>query len=182
MSNKSAEYPEGLLNKATLKSFMAVSGPENNLKHTPGYEAIPDNWYKRNPSDEYTIPYFEADILYFAETQPEILTIGCNKGKVNTYSTFDPAALTGGAYTAQQAAKNPVCFASQFAIAELPLITGLDASSAALAPLVTALNTITKPLNCASIGSVNQSALAACPGFSFYGGPTGPVAPGAIQS
>lgn len=45
MSNKSAEYPEGILNKQVLKSFMAVSGPENNLVHTPGYEAFPDNWY-----------------------------------------------------------------------------------------------------------------------------------------
>lgn len=31
MSNKTAEYPEGILNKAVLKSFMAVSGPENNV-------------------------------------------------------------------------------------------------------------------------------------------------------
>lgn len=57
MSNKSAEYPEGVLNKNVLKSFMSYSGPENNLTHTPGYERIPDNWYKRNPSDEYSIPY-----------------------------------------------------------------------------------------------------------------------------
>lgn len=60
MSNKSAEYPEGRLNKEVLKSFMAVSGPENNLKHTPGYEKMPDSWYKRNPSDEYSVPYFEV--------------------------------------------------------------------------------------------------------------------------
>ena len=31
MSNKSAEYPEGVLNKDVLKSFMAISGPENNV-------------------------------------------------------------------------------------------------------------------------------------------------------
>jgi hypothetical protein len=36
---------------------MSYTGPENNLTHTPGYERIPDNWYKRNPSDEYSIPY-----------------------------------------------------------------------------------------------------------------------------
>jgi len=57
MSNKSAEYPEGVLNKAVLKSFMSYTGPEDNLVHTPGHERIPDNWYKRNPSDEYSIPY-----------------------------------------------------------------------------------------------------------------------------
>lgn len=79
MSNKSAEYPEGILNKDVLKSFMAISGPEYNLKWTKGYERIPDNWYTRNQLDQYSIPYFEADILYIAETQPEILTIGCNQ-------------------------------------------------------------------------------------------------------
>jgi hypothetical protein len=29
---------------------------------------------------------------------------------------------------------------------------------------------------------LNMTAFQACPGFSIYGGPTGPVAPGAIQS
>ena len=53
MSNKSAAYPEGVLNKAVLKSFMAITGPENNLKWTKGYERIPDNWYKRNDADQY---------------------------------------------------------------------------------------------------------------------------------
>lgn len=31
MSNKSAENPEGILNKAVLKSFMSIQGPENNV-------------------------------------------------------------------------------------------------------------------------------------------------------
>lgn len=44
MSNKSAEYPEGVLNKDVIKSFMSVTGPENNLTHTPGHEQFPVNW------------------------------------------------------------------------------------------------------------------------------------------
>lgn len=44
MANKSAEYPEGVLNKDVLKSFMSITGPENNLKWTKGNERIPDNW------------------------------------------------------------------------------------------------------------------------------------------
>lgn len=129
-----------------------------------------------------TLPSVESDILYFAETQPEILTIGCNKGKVNTYSPIDPSQLSSGAYTAGQVAKSPLCFANAFAKVQLPLITGLPLNSALLAPLVKGLDTLTTGMNCAAIGSVNQSALTACPGFSFYGGPRGPVAPGAIQS
>lgn len=37
-------------------------------------------------------------------------------------------------------------------------------------------------LNCITIPSLNTSAMAACPGYSLYGGPTGPVAKGAIQN
>jgi len=33
MGNKSAEHPEGILNKNVLKSFMAITGPENNASH-----------------------------------------------------------------------------------------------------------------------------------------------------
>jgi hypothetical protein len=51
MSNKSAENPEGILNKDVLKSFMSISGLEDNLVWTSGHERILDNWYKRNPSD-----------------------------------------------------------------------------------------------------------------------------------
>ncbi|RMY15180.1 hypothetical protein D0868_01033 [Hortaea werneckii] len=200
MSNKSAENPEGVLNKDVLKSFMAIYGDdEENLHWKRGYERFPDNFYKRNPTDEYSIPYckspsqkaeearkiiltflpVEADILYFAETVPEVLELGCNHGAVNTFNTIDAATLSNGAYTAEQAAKSPLCFASAFAKVEIPLITGL--SNSALKPLFDTLNTLTGNMNCASIGSVNQSALTACPGFSFYGGPTGPVAKGAIQ-
>ncbi|USW58157.1 Putative chloroperoxidase [Septoria linicola] len=182
MSNKSAENPEGILNKDVLKSFMSYSGPENALVHTPGHEKFPDNWYKRNPSDEYSVPYFVSDIGYFAETVPEILQVGCNKGKVNTFTPIDPYQLTSGAYTAQQVAKNPLCFASAFAKVEAPLITGFAANSPQLKSLNAVFDGLTIGQNCAAIGAVNQSALTFCPGFSFYGGPVGPVAPGAIQS
>lgn len=32
MSNKSAENPEGILNKEVLKSFMSIQGPENDVR------------------------------------------------------------------------------------------------------------------------------------------------------
>lgn len=121
----------------------------------------------------------EADILYFAETVPEVLGIGCNQGRVDSFNALDVETLTSGAYTAEQAAKNPLCFASAFAKVEIPLITGLATS--ALGPLNDVLNGLTTGQNCAAIGQVNQSALTACPGFSLYGGPTGEVAAGAIQ-
>lgn len=183
MSNKSAENPEGILNKEVLKSFMAIEGnDEKNLRWNPGHEKIPDNWYKRNPTDEYSITYFQTDILYFAETVPEVLEVGCNQGKVNTYNKLSPELLSNGAYTAAQVAKNPLCFGIAFAMAEAGPTLGIDVSKAPASTLFSQLKQLAAPLNCASIGSVNQTALAACPGASLYGGPTGPVAPGAIQS
>ena len=122
----------------------------------------------------------ESDILYFTETLPQINLVGCNEGKVNTFNTISADTLSNGAYTAQQAAANPLCFASEFAKAELPGLTGLSASL--LEPLTNVFNSVFSDLKCKSIGSVNTSALAVCPGLSLYGGPTAPVAPGAIQS
>lgn len=56
MSNHSAQYPQGYLDKETFKSFFAVSGKSGGFKYQPGYERIPDNWYRRAIGDDYTIP------------------------------------------------------------------------------------------------------------------------------
>ncbi|KAL9025225.1 MAG: hypothetical protein Q9196_005913, partial [Gyalolechia fulgens] len=55
MSNKSAQYPQGYLDKETFKSFFAVSGEPGSFTYQPGYERIPDNFYKRAVGDEYGI-------------------------------------------------------------------------------------------------------------------------------
>ena len=56
MNNESADNPEGVLNKDVLKSFMSISGPDNDLVWTPGNERFPDVFYKRNDADQYSIP------------------------------------------------------------------------------------------------------------------------------
>lgn len=197
MANKSAEYPEGILNKNVLKSFMSIQGPENNLRWVPGNEKIPNNWfvtcnlhprdiltfsrYKRHPSDEYSIPYFAVDVTYIAQRDPRIALIGCNQGKVNTYNAISPELLTSGAYTTAEVLANPVCFSTQFLSAALPSLTGISAT--ALAPLATLLTSATGALGgCDPISNANLSALAFCPGATVYGGPTAPVAAGSIQS
>lgn len=55
MGNKSEEFPAGVLNKEVLKSFMSIQGPEDDLRWVPGHERIPENWYKRNPDDQYGV-------------------------------------------------------------------------------------------------------------------------------
>lgn len=89
--------------------------------------------------------------------------------------TISAETLSNGAYTTEQAAQSPLCFATEFLKAELPGLTGLGLSSGALKPVISVLNSATSSMNCKAIGSVNTTALTACPGFSLYGGPTGPV-------
>lgn len=117
-----------------------------------------------------------SDIGYFGQTQPEIFQIGCNQGTVNSFSVISPAQLSNGAYTAQQVAANPLCFSTAFLLAEGPLFTGVNSTQ-----FNSAIAAAQQGLGCKPF-TVNQTALAACPGFSLYGGPRGPVAPGAIQS
>ena len=182
MSNKSAEHPEGILNKQTLRSLMSISGPDDNPVWTPGHERFPDIFYKRNDADQYSIPYFESDILFIAQKYPQILTIGCNQGKVNTYNPISIDTLTNGAATAQSVLSNPFCFQIDFLEASSTSLLGLSQAQASklnsgLKAAATAAKCPPNPISSASV-----SALKNCPGFSTYGGPTGPVAPGAIQS
>ena len=117
MSNKSAEYPEGYLDGDVLKSFHSITGDPGSFTYTPGYEAIPDNWYKRAIGDEYTIPYFLVDLVAAATQYPEFLDVGGNTGTTNSFTGVDIADLTGGVYNAQNLLEgdNALCFSYQFA-------------------------------------------------------------------
>jgi len=85
MANKSAEYPQGKLDGEVLKQFFSITGNDGNFKYTPGYERIPDNWYKRNVVDEYSIPYFQIDLTEMALQHPKFLSVGGNTGTVSLH-------------------------------------------------------------------------------------------------
>ena len=93
-ANKSADYPEGYLNQVTLKSFYAMSGPDNALVYTPGNERIPDNWYTRAVGDPYDIPFFMSDFATLVQQHPELLSFGGNTGTVNSFTGLDIGNLT----------------------------------------------------------------------------------------
>lgn len=78
MANKSAENPEGVLTKEVLKSFFGFTGPDDDMVHNPGWERIPENWYKRALGDEYTIPFYALDLNAAALQHPQFLDIGGN--------------------------------------------------------------------------------------------------------
>lgn len=78
MANKSAENPEGVLTKEVLKSFFGFTGSDDDMVHNPGWERIPENWYKRALGDEYTIPFYALDLNAAALQHPQFLDIGGN--------------------------------------------------------------------------------------------------------
>ena len=94
-ANKSAAYPEGFLDRNTLKSFYAMTGSDNsNLIYTPGAERIPENWYKRAPDDLYESPFAAADILALIQQHPELAALGGNTGTVNSFTGLSVTNLT----------------------------------------------------------------------------------------
>lgn len=94
-ANKSAAYPEGFLDRSTLKSFYAMTGTDDsNLEYTPGTERIPENWYTRAVGDPYDIPSLLQDISTLIEEHPELLAFGGNTGTVNSFTGLDIQNLT----------------------------------------------------------------------------------------
>lgn len=128
MANKSEEYPEGKLDGEVLKQFFSITGNDGNFKYTPGWERIPDNWYKRNLVDEYTIPYFQVDLTNMALQHPEFLSVGGNTGKVDTFAGIEPTDLTGGVFNSATLLEgnNFMCYAMQLVVQQLPdVLSGL---------------------------------------------------------
>ncbi|QRV90120.1 peroxidase family 2 domain protein [Ceratobasidium sp. AG-Ba] len=142
MSNHSTQALNGVLTGDVLKSFFAVSGTSNNLIYEKGYERIPDNWYRRQIGNDYGVVPFVLDILRIAEQVPEILKIGGNTGKVNSFVGVDIANITGGVYNLQNLLEgnNLACFVYQTFQMDAPdILSGLLVIS--LPPLVLLRNT-----------------------------------------
>ena len=116
MANKSAEYPEGRLSQNVLKSFYSISGdsPEE-FEYTPGWERIPDNWYKRAKGDEYGLSEFLTDVLAAAKEHPEFLSVGGNTGTPDSFTGVDIEDLSGGVFNTKTLGEgnNLACFVFQ---------------------------------------------------------------------
>ena len=82
------------MDQSTLKSFYAMSGPEDGLMYTPGNERILENYYTRALSDPYTVPSFQMDFKTLVQAHPELLAFGGNTGTVNSFTGLDITNLT----------------------------------------------------------------------------------------
>ncbi|KAL8702424.1 MAG: hypothetical protein Q9201_004399 [Fulgogasparrea decipioides] len=174
MSNKSAKYPEGYLDIETLKSFFAVSGESGKFTYRPGYERIPDNWYKRAVGHEYTIADYLLDVLQFALRDPRLLSVGGNTGTPNSFTGVNITALTKGVFNAATLAQgnNLQCFIFQLIQAETPgLLTGVyEDVTKALQPLVDNIAGNLKGLGCPQLMGIDRSQYEKFPGYKKSGG------------
>ncbi|MCJ1451366.1 hypothetical protein MMC28_001702 [Mycoblastus sanguinarius] len=170
MSNKSAEYPEGYLDKASFMSFFAITGESGSFTYQPGWERIPDNFYKRAIGDEYTIPGYVADVLKFGIQDPRLLSVGGNTGTTNSFTGVDLGALTNGVFDAATLAEgnNLECFVFQLVQAETPgLVTSLyENVTEAVQPLAENINSNLAGLSCPQLVGVDMSQYNAYPGYT----------------
>ncbi|KAL9628594.1 MAG: hypothetical protein Q9204_005795 [Flavoplaca sp. TL-2023a] len=169
MSNHSAQYPQGYLDKETFKSFFAVTGKSGNFKYRPGHERIPDNWYKRAIGTEYSIPAFLLDVLEYARQDPRLLSVGGNTGTPNSFTGIDITALTKGVFNGATLAQgnNLQCFIFQLIQAEAPgVLTGLYSDvTKALQPLTDSISGALGGLGCPQLMGLDESLYEKYPGY-----------------
>lgn len=175
MSNHSAEYPNGILDKETLKNFYAITeNPDGSLSYRPGYERIPYNWYRRplGPQNEYHSLYFAQDLVVLAQTTPGVVAVGGNTGTVNSFTGVNLADITGGVYNTQDLL-NPqkfVCFFYQISLAVVPDILRSKLLGTVLATALNLLQNQLQPFidpNCAKIANYNDDFAAQFPGAAL---------------
>jgi len=170
MANKSAEYPQGKLDGEVLKQFFSITGNDGNFKYTPGYERIPDNWYKRNVVDEYSIPYFQIDLTEMALQHPKFLSVGGNTGTVDSFTGIAPEDLTGGVFNGATLLQgnNAFCYAQQLLVQQLPdilsgLLTDVDPAQDKLG---SELNSLTNSLGCPKLNNIDKDQFNKYPGYT----------------
>lgn len=132
LANHTDDNPEDTTSKAVLRSFYGVAEDpqDGTLSCTPGHERIPDNWFPRR--EPYTILDFNAAEAALLLRKPELLSVGGNTGRVDSFAGIDLGDLTGGVFNAASLLEgnNLVCFAL-----EVVKFAGPNALSSALKTL-----------------------------------------------
>jgi len=180
MGNKSEAHPRGHLNGNVLMSFFSITKDKNGeLVHTPGYERIPYNWYKRALTDPYTQTSLTADTIVAATNYHKFASVGGNLGKVNTFTGVAPTNISGGVYNSKNLLEgnNLACFAMEFQAQASP---DLIKCSGALADITGATSKVQAALaksmadlGCPKLTKIDDSQFAQFPGYSKLNCKTG---------
>ncbi|PVH71859.1 Cloroperoxidase, partial [Cadophora sp. DSE1049] len=176
MSNHSKEEPSGYLDGYNFKSFFGVTGEPANFKWLPGQERVPENWYRRPSSNQYTAPDVFIDVGIGYAAYPKTLKFGGNTGKPNSFVGVNVANLTGGIFSAQDLFKgdNLACFS--FSVLQQGIPNFLSTVLNDLAPVTKFVNKYVGPLvgglNCPEIKGQSTGLFNDFPGYKYS--PTGP--------
>lgn len=98
-------------------------------------------------------------------------------GAVNTFTPINTTNTALDSYDFSNPTDS-VCYALALAnkgLSELPVV------GVVVLVLNLLITPITNALGCPTVPGVDESVGEACPGYSFRGGPAGPIAPGAIE-
>ncbi|KAL8857154.1 MAG: hypothetical protein Q9178_006330 [Gyalolechia marmorata] len=175
MSNHSAQFPNGILDKETLKAFFAIfEAPDGTLTYKPGWERIPDNWYRRplGVVNAYSPVSFAQDLLQIAAAVPEAVSVGGNTGTVNSFAGANLGDITGGAYQTSDLVdpRKFVCYFYQITLAIVPDFLRSRALGSLLAGALDLLHTEIDPFvdpSCAKIANYNDDFAAQFPGAAL---------------
>ncbi|KAK7727153.1 hypothetical protein SLS57_003188 [Botryosphaeria dothidea] len=171
MSNHSAEEPSGYLDGNQLKQFFSVTGEPGSFVYTPGHERIPENWYRRPSSNQYSIATVVADLVIGFVKDPSTIKFGGNTGTVNSFTGVDVGDLTGGVFNGATLLEgnNLACFTLQAAQAGLPDV--LNGILSDLAPALDLINNAVSPLMtslaCPQLEQFSQGLFNQFPGASY---------------
>ncbi|KAI1328540.1 oxidase [Xylariaceae sp. FL0255] len=111
LSNHSTEYPRGgNLTKEVFASFYGVYEEDGQLVYREGWEQIPANWYRLGV--DYGLVDLNLDIVEWVLKYPNLLSVGGNMGKVNSFAGLDFENITGGVLDATSILEgnNLICF------------------------------------------------------------------------
>lgn len=159
--NKSAEYPLGYMDgPLKLKTLAMEPNGDGTFTWHKFMNAIPDNQYKANQLNPFSVAEFAADMLAEGAYQCSPLQMGGASSKTNY------ALLTNGAYTNADLndPKQYMCFLTQAAPLVLPALAKQpqmdDYTRNGVATAVSSISKAGEKLNCAkSMKSMNMALL-----------------------
>jgi hypothetical protein len=178
MANHSAAQPDGFLQGDVLKSFYGIAtASDGTLSYTHGHERIPDNWYRRPVSDEYSSARAVPDLAALFLVAPEILAMGGNTNGTNTYAPLNVSSLTSGVYSAESllVGNNAACFLFEALTILFPdvlngvlgVVQGVvqGVAQGVIASLSSATASMLAGLTCPQLTTIDKSVLEQYPGY-----------------
>ncbi|KDN42879.1 hypothetical protein K437DRAFT_157159 [Tilletiaria anomala UBC 951] len=116
------------LDEPNLLAFFGVTKhADGTLEYKPGQERLLPSWHRRPLAAQFGLGDIVLTLLNAAKTNPHLLSIGGNAGKVNTFTGVDVGDLTGGLYNTQTLLADPAalsCYLYQGFESALPSVLG----------------------------------------------------------